>query len=268
MPDSKPQPAAQASTIILVRDHPAFEVLMVKRNEKMAFAAGALVFPGGKLDPQDDDPRWMHHVTGWNDIPPEDRARRIAALREAFEETGILVAAGHDRAAGDSGMDLDRPRAAMSSGETSFLAVVEEAGVKLDLARMALFAHWITPEFMPKRFDTFFYISDVNTVRQALPDGEETVDVEWIAPAEALRLGAAKERMLAFPTRLNLQLLAENHGVDQALKATRARPIVTVRSRIEQRAIGKVLTIAPDAGYGVVEEPVSELAGRGHKVAP
>jgi hypothetical protein len=63
-------------------------------------------------------------------------------------------------------------------------------------------------------------------------------------------------------------LLAENHSVDQALKATRLRPIVTVRSRIEQRATGKVLTIAPDAGYGVVEEPVSELAGRGHKVAP
>ncbi len=71
---SGPQPAARASTILLVRDQPAFEILMVKRHEKMAFAAGALVFPGGKIDPSDDDPRWVDHAGGYNDIPPEHRA--------------------------------------------------------------------------------------------------------------------------------------------------------------------------------------------------
>ena len=83
-----------------------------------------------------------------------------------------------------------------------------------------------------------------------------------------MRLGAVRERILAFPTRLNLKLLADNHSVGQALATTRARRIVTVRSRIEQREAGRVLTIAADAGYGVVEEPVSEPIGRGHKIAP
>lgn len=241
---------------------------MVKRHEKMAFAAGALVFPGGKIDPSDDDPQWMDHTRGWNDIPPEHRALRIGALRELFEETGILLAARREGTPGNGDIDVVRARAALCAGETTFLAIVREADITLNLAAMALFAHWITPESMPKRFDTFFFVAGVGSAQEAVSDGQETVDVEWIAPHEALRLGAAKQRTLAFPTRLNLKLLGDNECVDQALETTRARRIVTVRSRIEQRETGRVLTIAADAGYGVVEEPVSELVGRGHKIAP
>jgi 8-oxo-dGTP pyrophosphatase MutT (NUDIX family) len=265
---SEPQRAARASTLLLVRDDPAFEILMVKRHEKMAFAAGALVFPGGKIDPQDDDSKWSDYVTGWNDIPPDHRALRIGALRELFEETGILVAVRQDGMSWNGGSDVTRARAALCAGETTFLSVVREAGATLDLTAMELFAHWITPESMPKRFDTFFFIAGAGIAREAVSDGRETVEAEWIAPQEALRLGAVKERILAFPTRLNLKLLGDNHSVDQALGTTRARRIVTVRSRIEHRETGRVLTIAADAGYGVVEEPVSELIGRGHKIPP
>jgi len=265
---SGPPSAARASTILLVRDQPAFEVLMVKRHEKMAFAAGALVFPGGKIDPSDDDPRWVDHAGGYNDIPPEQRALRIGALRELFEETGILLATGRDGTTWNGSFDVAQARAALGAGETTFLAIVREAGVTLDLTAMELFAHWMTPEAMPKRFDTFFFIVAAGIAQEAVSDGQETVDVEWITPHEALRLGAAKQRTLAFPTRLNLKLLGDNEGVAQALEATRGRSIVTVRSRIEQRETGRVLTIAADAGYGVVEEPVSELVGRGHKIAP
>jgi hypothetical protein len=81
-------------------------------------------------------------------------------------------------------------------------------------------------------------------------------------------LGAVKKRILAFPTRPNLKLLGDNHSVSQVLATTRARQVVTVRSRIEQPETGRMLTIAADAGYGVVEEPVSELVGRGHRIAP
>jgi len=264
---SQPQPAARASTILLVRDQPAFEVLMVKRHEKMAFAAGALVFPGGKIDPDDDDRHWMDHVEGWNDILPGHRALRIGALRELFEETGILLATGRDGTPWNGSVDVAQARAALGAGETTFLTIVREVGVTLDLTALELFAHWITPESMPKRFDTFFFIAGAGTGQEAVSDGQETVDVEWITPHEALRLGAAKQRTLAFPTRLNLKLLGDNECVAQAFEATRARRIVTVRSRIEQRETGRVLTIAADAGYGVVEEPVSELVGRDHKIA-
>lgn len=228
---------------------------------------GSAGISGGKIDPQDDDPKWIDHTTGWNDIPPDHRALRIGALRELFEETGILFAVRQDGRSWNASIDVTRARAALCAGETTFISMVREAGAKLDLAGMELFAHWITPESMPKRFDTFFFVAGAGTAQEAVSDGRETVDVEWIAPQEALRLGAVRERILAFPTRLNLKLLADNHSVGQALATTRARRIVTVRSRIEQREAGRVLTIAADAGYGVVEEPVSELIGRGHRIA-
>jgi 8-oxo-dGTP pyrophosphatase MutT (NUDIX family) len=156
---------------------------------------------------------------------------RIGALRELFEETGILVAVRQDRMSWNGGSDVTRARAALCVGETTFLSVVREAGATLDLTAMELFAHWITPESMPKRFDTFFFIAGAGIAREAVSDGRETVEAEWIAPQEALRLGAVKERILAFPTRLNLKLLGDNHSVGQALATTRARQVVTLADR-------------------------------------
>ncbi|WP_246916587.1 hypothetical protein [Bradyrhizobium sp. SHOUNA76] len=117
---------------------------------------------------------------------------------------------------------------------------------------------------MPKRFDTHFYLIAVASEQQAVSDGLEITNAEWIAPAEALRLGRARERIVGFPTRLNLQLLAESRSVNEALSRAQQRPVVTVQSRIEQRPGGRVLTIPQDAGYGSVEEPLSEVAARDH----
>jgi 8-oxo-dGTP pyrophosphatase MutT (NUDIX family) len=257
--------AVRASTVLLVRDRPSFQVLMVRRNEKMAFAAGALVFPGGKVDPQDEDDRWQGHAYGWHDVSAEQRALRIAAIRETFEETGLLVSL---RTGGtECGLEtMAMAREAMCAGKLDFLSFVQQAGVILDMSQPVQFANWITPEFMPKRFDTHFFILGVDTEQQAASDGSEITHAEWIAPREALRLGLNKERILAFPTRLNLQMLADSGSVEQALTSARERVIVPVQSRIEQRGSRRVLTIRQDAGYGCVEEPVSELAARGHIV--
>src|SRR5882757_8852422 len=83
--------AVRASTVILVRDNPSFQVLMVKRHENMSFAAGALVFPGGKVDLEDEVEGWENNVKGWHEVRVDQRALRIAAIREVFEETGLLV---------------------------------------------------------------------------------------------------------------------------------------------------------------------------------
>jgi 8-oxo-dGTP pyrophosphatase MutT (NUDIX family) len=257
---------ARAATVVLVRDRPSFEVVMVKRHEKMAFAAGALVFPGGKVDTQDNDERWKDHVQGWYDVAVEQRALRIAAIREVFEETGLLVSLSADKT--DHGVKVSADaREAMCAGRLDFLTFARQANISLDLAKPVPFAHWITPESMPKRFDTYFYILGVDTEQQISSDGLEITHAEWIAPCEALRLGRIKERVLAFPTRLNLQLLAESRSVGEALASARKRPVVTVQSRIEQRASGRVLTIRSDAGYGYVEEPVSEVVKRGNTVS-
>ena len=95
-PPLSPAPALPAATILLVRDRPALEVLMVKRHHQIDFASGALVFPGGKIEPGDADPAWAEHCRGWDAHPADERPLRIAALREAFEESGVLLARDAD----------------------------------------------------------------------------------------------------------------------------------------------------------------------------
>lgn len=252
-----PRPAA---TILLVRDKPAFEVLMVKRHHQIDFASGALVFPGGKTEDQDRDPAWAAQCFGWDEVTDEERPLRISALREAFEESGVLTA----RTA-EGGVWVVDPRAAeareaVSKGERPFCDLVSALGLKLDLAAMALFARWITPTMMPKRFDTYFYIATAPADQLAKADGWETVDAEWIEPAEALRLAETGERKIIFPTRMNLQLLAEATSADEAIALARARPAVVVEPHVEPREGGPVLVIPPEAGYGAVTEPLSAVS--------
>jgi 8-oxo-dGTP pyrophosphatase MutT (NUDIX family) len=241
---------------MLVRDEPQFEVLMVKRHHQIDFASGALVFPGGKTHAGDHDPAWSERTVGWSGLDAEQRALRIAAVREVYEEAGILLA--RDRAGqpfhGDERAGAARD--AIAKDERAFLDLVNELDVKLDLDALTVFARWITPNIMPKRFDTWFYLARANSDQLAACDGWETVDVEWVAPAEAIRLAAAGERTVIFPTRMNLQLLAEaSHGLDAIARAN-GRTLVTVEPMVERRDAGAFLVIPHDAGYGVVAEPM------------
>ena len=257
MPDiATPVPAA---TILLVRDEPSFEVLMVKRHHQIDFASGALVFPGGKTHAGDHDPAWADHATGWGDLDAEQRALRIAAVREVFEEAGILLARRRDGGPISEEACAMETRRAVDEGKVSFLSVVEGLDAQLDLPALAVFARWITPPLTPKRFDTWFYVVEAPRDQLAACDGRETVDAEWIAPSEALRLGDAGERKIIFPTRMNLKLLAEASGAADAVARAQARTLVTVQPQILQRESGRVLALPPDAGYGLVEEPLERV---------
>lgn len=233
---------------------------MVKRHHQIDFASGALVFPGGKTEDQDRDLAWAEQCFGWDEVSEEERPLRISALREAFEESGVLTA----RTA-ENGVWVVDPRAAeareaVSKGERPFRDLVSALGLRVDLAAMALFARWITPTMMPKRFDTYFYITTAPADQLAKADGWETVDAEWIEPAEALRLAETGERKIIFPTRMNLQLLAEASSADEAIALARARPAVVVLPRVEPREGGPVLVIPPEAGYGPVTELLSAVS--------
>jgi 8-oxo-dGTP pyrophosphatase MutT (NUDIX family) len=254
---SDPVPALLAATILLVRDKPAFEVLMVKRHHQIDFASGALVFPGGKIEPGDADPAWAQHCRGWGAHPAEERHLRIAALREAFEESAVLLAREPDGAPWRATERAAASRERIAKGELPFLDLVRELGVQLDLEAMAPFARWITPRMMPKRFDTWFFLATAPDDQLAVCDGYETVDAEWIAPREALRLAEAGARKIIFPTRMNLQLLAQSGGADEALAAAHARPVVVVEPWVEVRDGERYLLLPPDAGYGAVAEPFS-----------
>ncbi len=248
-----------AATILLLRDAPTFEVLMVKRHHQIDFASGALVFPGGKSHAGDHDPAWAGHVIGWDAFDADQRALRIAAIREVFEEAGILLAKRRDGAPITGEACPMAVRQAVDAGTTPFLQVVAELDARLDLSALAVFARWITPPLTPKRFDTWFYAVTAPPEQLAACDGRETVDAEWIAPSEALRLAAAGQRKVIFPTRMNLQLLAEANGAGDAVARAAARTLVTVQPQIEQRPSGRVLTLPPDAGYGLVAEPLENV---------
>lgn len=246
-----------AATILMVRDDPDFEVLMVKRHHQIDFAAGALVFPGGKTHAGDHDPAWTERTLGWSAFPPDERALRIAAIREAYEEAGILLArhpsgpwfTGDERA--------DQARSDIADDRRPLLDLVNELDVLLDLTALTVFARWITPAMMPKRFDTWFYLAAPPPEQLAACDGRETVDAEWIPPHRALAMAAAGERKVIFPTRMNIQLLAEANSAAQAVAFAKSRPLVSVEPTIERRPSGEFLVIPQDAGYGIVAEPLS-----------
>jgi 8-oxo-dGTP pyrophosphatase MutT (NUDIX family) len=227
---------------------------MVKRHHQIDFAAGALVFPGGKSHGGDEDPRWQDLATGWDTVGEDGAALRIAAIREAYEEAGVLLARRDDGEfyVGEAALEV---RAAVAEDRVSFIEVIADLGLKLDLAALTIFARWITPKMMPKRFDTWFYAAHAPGAQQALCDGHEAVDAEWIAPGQALDLAAAGARKVIFPTRMNLQLLAESESPADAIARARDRPLVTVEPWVE----GQGLRIQPEAGYGDVIEPLSAL---------
>lgn len=227
--------------MLVIRDDP-FEVLMVSRAARGAFAS-ALVFPGGAIDPEDADESWRRSVSDFDEVAVVERALRIGAIREVWEETGILLSP-------EAGMlDAAPPRLGLGFRET--LAAV---GAHLQLNSLTHFAHWITPPEEPRRFDTHFYLAAVDRDTVAEPDGSETLTAEWLAPGHAAELALSGERPIIFPTMLNLLLLAESNHSAAAIEAASARPRVTVTPTMEVFEDGsRRVTIPVEAGYSVLE---------------
>lgn len=237
----EPPVARPATTVLLVRDGgEGLEVLMVVRHERASFAS-AMVFPGGVIDPEDSDEAWLELADGAQGLDVDERARRVAGFRELYEETGLLLVEGAQR----------QPECA--PGETPFIEVVRGSGGRLDLSAMIPFAHWVTPEKAPKRFDTHFRLCALNTEMTAVCDGRETVAVEWLQPAKALALGARNERKLLFPTKAQLDLLAEAGSAAEAVAAARARRIMPISPRVQSHPEGLLLSIPADSGYPIRE---------------
>lgn len=240
-------PIRPAATIMLLRETPALEVLMVRRNYQIDFFSGAMVFPGGKLADEDESPEWADIASGWGEVPEEERAPRIAAIRETFEETGMLLA---ENAVAGSVAD----RKAVEAGELRFLDYVRERGVTPDLRSLTRFARWVTPAHVPKRFDTWFYIARAPLDQVAAHDGRETIMTEWVSPTDALRMWEARERAIVFPTRMNLRLLGESLDVATAASAAALRAARVVHPIVDLSVTPRMIRLDPLDGYGVVEE--------------
>ncbi len=252
-PPVVPRPAA---TLLLLRDGAdGLEVLMTSRHEAAGFAAGALVFPGGKVDAGD------HALTACC----ADRATldettlvlRIAAIRETFEECGILLA----RAGGAllTAEALAALRRNHGTAEGGFAALVAAARLELATGDLVPYAHWITPVDRPKRFDTHFFLAPAAPSQVAVHDGREAVDAVWLTP-QAVLAGADGGRIkLVFATRMNLMKLARSTTVAAALAAARSAPIVTVTPVIEKTSAGPFIHIPEAAGYGATRVAAGDI---------
>ncbi|NWG45430.1 MAG: NUDIX domain-containing protein [Alphaproteobacteria bacterium] len=265
--DAAPAPAEPSASVLAVRQGGrGMEVLMIRRHRDIAFGGGALVFPGGKVDPRDVGPPVLARCAGHEGLAPADRAARIAAIREAFEEAGILLATRDGVGAVPAPerlAELGPLRAALSTGAAGLEALLGPLDLRLDLSVLLPFGHWITPRYLPRRFDTRFYLVAAPDGALELHDGNEAEEAVWLSPAEALAAGEAGTYSLMFPTRMNLVMLGRSASVEEALAATAARPLVTVEPVMGRNAAGeKVLVIPEAAGYGLTEELVSRVMGK------
>jgi 8-oxo-dGTP pyrophosphatase MutT (NUDIX family) len=255
--DRGPVPAA---TILLVRDGEAgLEVFMVRRHHEIEFAAGALVFPGGKASADDFDPAlndFADGVSGWN---ADMRVAAVAAIREAFEEAGMLIV--RDDATGELVGEtrlavLDMYRERIEKGETSLLQMVRRERLRLACDELVHFAHWVTPKHMPRRYDTHFFLARAPLGHTGQHCGRESVDSLWVRPEDAI--ANRKEWRIMFPTRLNLMKLAASKTVDAAISRADAEPPVIVEPWIEEAPDGKRLRIREDAGYELTNVPLKD----------
>lgn len=239
---SEPE-AIPAATVIVMRECAGGppELLMVERARAMAFAGGALVFPGGRIDPGDVALAALHPGD------PEDLAARIAAVRETLEEAGVAVGL---EVAGDAIPELKRR---LYAGEP-MAALIEEAGGTLRLDALVPFSRWLPHNVIHRVFDTRFYLARAPENAAPVVDGNENVRVFWSSAQAVLDAADAGEVTIIFPTRRNLERLALFDSFEEAVSQASRHPIRTVTPWIETRDDGDYLCIPDDLGYPVTGE--------------
>ena len=227
MTTDKPAPIRDAATIIVYRTAPANQIFMVRRHSKAAFMANAMVFPGGRLDEADSDPLWLDHVDALSTIGDGGLEAAwplyVAAIRETFEEAGVLLARrGQNPVIPDSELGrriFGEGRRELNSGAISFLELCQSYELRLALPRLCYFSRWITPSIEKRRFDARFFSAPVPPLQTPLHDEKETTHGAWLGPAEALSLYDRNQIQLAPPTlRILLELAADWSAIGRAAR--------------------------------------------------
>jgi 8-oxo-dGTP pyrophosphatase MutT (NUDIX family) len=244
MTGSPAQPIPAATLVVMrERDNGPPELLIVERSAAMRFAGGALVFPGGRVDPGD------HALAALHGGDADDLAARIAAIRETIEEAGLAIGV---RGLGDS----EAARAALYGG----VPVGEVlAGLELDLDALVPFARWLPPgDVSHKVFDTRFYLARLpeGADGTASVDGNENVQLFWATAREVLDTADAGKVRIIYPTRRNLERLAQFGSFADAAADARAHPIETITPWVEMRDGEERLCIPEGLGYPVTSQPV------------
>ncbi len=253
--------AIPAATIVLLRDEPQFEVLMIERHADTPFAGGAIVFPGGRIEASDGDRAWRDHCDGADEVPTEEFGPRVAAIREAFEETGILYARKDGDFVSDAvAASLNDRRKGIEDNDALFRALIEEQGLRLALDTLHLFARWEPPlrgHDKMRRYHTWFFAAKTPAGQTAREDGNEATDAFWAPPSAILASCDKGKHKAIFPTRRNIELLDVSKSAEAVLDFAATRKIDVIMPQVEERDGEMLLTIPEGLGYPVTEEPLT-----------
>jgi 8-oxo-dGTP pyrophosphatase MutT (NUDIX family) len=253
-------PVRAAATVMLVRDgETGLEVFMLRRTLQAVFASGLYVFPGGAVDDADRGPEVEGVVSGRGDVDASavlglehgGLAFWVAAIRECFEEAGVLLA----RDATGQVVRFDEPeverrfaahRAAVHAGTTRLIDVCASEALRLDVGAVHHVSHWITPIGQPRRFDTRFFVTRAPSAQEPLHDDRETIDSLWAHPLDAIQRFERGELEMITPTLANLRFLAPFERADDALAAAaQLPPPPRMEPRVNVDAEGKVHVVLP-----------------------
>ncbi len=253
--DGLSPPVRDAGTLVVVRPRSdgAPLLLLAERAATMRFAGGATVFPGGAVDEAD---RAFARSLG-SGLEAGDLAARIAAVRETIEECGLALT-DHARA-----LPRDRAEAvrrALRGGE-SFASVIAALGLGFDFERLVPFARWCPPPRGQRpRFDTRFYIAVADEAGhgELVPDGQETARLGWYSARDILTRADRGEASVIFPTRCNLERIAQFETVEALIAHARAQPVRLIAPWVEMRGGAEHLCIPEDHGYPVTAVPLAQ----------
>ncbi len=257
--------ARPAASILLLREGPAgLQVFMVVRHHKIDFASGATVFPGGKVAEGDGRANVRQRADGADGLDDSALALRAAAIRESFEECGLLLArskAESELLSAARVAGLEHYREPLNRDEIGIGVMLENEDLMLACDRLTPFSHWITPDFVPKRYDTWFFLAEAPTDQAGLHDGHEAVDSLWIEPRRALAEADDGTRRVVFATRAQLHRLAESETLADAFARAKSRSIPAIMPWLEQRESGAVLRVPPEAECPIDEIPIDVAQG-------
>ncbi len=211
-----------ASTVIICRDtDDGIEVYLLRRSSRSPAVPDAYVFPGGTLDNADKSPQARLRLDGeWR---PSEPAFTYAAIRETFEESGVLFCVEPRTAE-----VLRAARNTMIEGKRSFNQTLTDLDVRLDARAVRYFSRWITPPLVPHRFDARFFVARLPDGQVAEPDAFETYDGRWMKPLDAVAAAARDEIQMIFPTIKHLERIAQFAHVDQLLQFADAKKTLPV----------------------------------------
>ena len=277
----------KAATIILLRESQTggFEVLLLRRHEKSSFMGGNYVYPGGRVDREDGSletcslcrgitPEQAHRMLGGAFSPEESIAHWIAGIRELYEEAGVLLA--YDQAGGLFNLEasanrerLFRYRQSLQKGEMTICQLAQEEKILFALDQLHYYAHWITPEAQPQRFDTRFFLARHPFGQEASHDQKETTAGIWLTPQKALEENWKGDVVLSPPTLKTLEDLSRLENMDAAFKALQTgeiHPVLPVLTKVSEKP---VIVFPWDPEYDIFERgEISGSTGHGRPSQP